>query len=63
MRTKILIEGWRKEYYQVRPQSALGYRPPAPEAIISMGLTLEVGQSLGEGQDAIKKLREESTKD
>ncbi|MFC1864460.1 integrase core domain-containing protein, partial [Chloroflexota bacterium] len=36
---KILIEGWRKEYNQVRPNSALGYRPPAPEAIVSMGLT------------------------
>jgi len=30
---KILIEKWRKEYNQVRPHSALGYKPPAPEAI------------------------------
>ena len=30
---KVLIEGWRREYNQVRPHSALGYRPPAPEAI------------------------------
>jgi putative transposase len=30
---QILIEQWRKEYNQVRPHSALGYRPPAPEAI------------------------------
>jgi len=22
---------WRREYHQVRPHSALGYRPPAPE--------------------------------
>jgi len=29
---KILIEEWRKEYNQVRPHSALNYRPPAPEA-------------------------------
>jgi len=40
---KILIEQWRKEYNQVRPHSSLGYRPPAPEAIMpvimSMGLT------------------------
>jgi len=40
---KILIEQWRKEYNQIRPHSALNYRPPAPEAIIpvimSMGLT------------------------
>ena len=39
MEAKILIEGWRKEYNQVRPHSALGYRPPAPEAIVSMRLT------------------------
>ncbi len=31
---KILIEEWRKEYNQVRPHSALNYRPPAPEVII-----------------------------
>jgi len=30
---RVLIEGWRKEYNQVRPHSALGYRPPAPEAM------------------------------
>ena len=29
----ILIERWRREYNTVRPHSALGYRPPAPEAI------------------------------
>jgi transposase InsO family protein len=31
---KILIEQWRKEYNQIRPHSALRYRPPAPEAIM-----------------------------
>jgi hypothetical protein len=36
---RILIEGWRKEYYQLRPYSALNYRPPAPEAIMLVGLT------------------------
>lgn len=36
---KVLIEQWRREYNQVRPHSALGYRPPAPEAIMSMALT------------------------
>ena len=30
---QVLVERWRKEYNQVRPHSALGYRPPAPEAI------------------------------
>jgi len=33
LEAKILIERWRQEYNQVRPHSALGYRPPAPEAI------------------------------
>jgi len=36
---RILIEGWRKEYNQERPHSALKYRPPAPEAIMLVGLT------------------------
>jgi putative transposase len=33
---KILIEQWRREYNQIRPHSALGYQPPAPEAILTM---------------------------
>lgn len=36
---KILIEQWRREYNQVRPHSALGYRPPAPEAVMLQTLT------------------------
>jgi putative transposase len=32
---KVLIEQWRREYNQVRPHSALGYRPPAPEVILT----------------------------
>ncbi len=31
---KVLIERWRKHYNTIRPHSALGYRPPAPEAIV-----------------------------
>ena len=45
---QVLIENWRKQYNQVRPHSALGYRPPAPEAILSgygsTRLTLSVVQ-------------------
>jgi len=33
---KVLIERWRREYNQVRPHSALGYRPPAPQAILPL---------------------------
>ncbi len=36
---KIIIEQWRREYNQVRPHSALGYRPPAPETKMSLTLT------------------------
>ena len=32
---KVLIGQWRKEYNQVRPHSALGYRPPAPVTIFT----------------------------
>ena len=31
---KIVIEGWRRHYNTVRPHSSLGYRPPAPEALV-----------------------------
>ena len=33
---QIIIEKWRNHYKTKRPHSALGYRPPAPEAIIPM---------------------------
>jgi transposase InsO family protein len=36
---KVLIEQWRREYNHVRPHSARGYRPPAPQAIISVVTT------------------------
>ena len=36
---RVLIEQWRREYNEFRPHSALGYRPPAPEAIMVAALT------------------------
>ena len=33
---KVLIEQWRREYNQIRPHSARGYRPPAPEAVLTV---------------------------
>ena len=33
---QVISESWRKHYNTKRPHSALGYRPPAPEAIIPM---------------------------
>jgi transposase InsO family protein len=31
---KVLIEQWRRHYNTIRPHSALGYRPPAPQTIV-----------------------------
>ena len=31
---QILIERWRRYYNTIRPHSALGYRPPAPAALV-----------------------------
>ena len=32
---QVLIEQWRRHYNEVRPYSSLGYRPPAPQAVVS----------------------------
>ena len=42
LEAKILIKRWRYEYNHIRPHSSLGYRPPAPEAI----MTTEIGNYL-----------------
>ena len=34
LEAKVLVERWRCEYNYIRPHSALGYRPPAPETIM-----------------------------
>ena len=31
---QVLIEAWRRHYNAVRPHSSIGYRPPAPQAIL-----------------------------
>ena len=36
---RVLIEQWRMEYNHIRPHSSLGYRPPVPEAKLSVALT------------------------
>jgi len=33
---QVMIERWRQHYNTIRPHSALGYRPPAPEAILPL---------------------------
>ena len=32
----VVIEQWRREYNTIRPHSALGYRPPAPETTMPL---------------------------
>ena len=46
---KVLIESWRKEYNETRPHSALGYRPPAPEARMATTLTQQLVPLSGAG--------------
>ena len=45
---RVLAERWRVHYNTVRPHSALGYKPPAPEAWIA--------KSLGSGEPGIATL-------
>jgi putative transposase len=40
---QVLVERWRWHYNRVRPHSALGYRPPAPEALLTRPLLAEQG--------------------
>jgi hypothetical protein len=43
----LMIERWRQQYNTIRPHSALGYRPPAPETILppSWGQVTPQGQN------------------
>ena len=34
LEAQVLVERWRRYYNTVRPHSSLGYRPPAPEAVM-----------------------------
>lgn len=48
LEARVLIEDWRQHYNHVRPHSSLGYRPPAPKAILpryqALSATLSVVQ-------------------
>lgn len=35
---QVIVERWRRDYNERRPHSALGYRPPAPEAVEPSGI-------------------------
>ena len=34
LEVQVLTEQYRQTYNRIRPRSSLGYRPPAPEAIL-----------------------------
>jgi len=43
---KVLIERWRREYNCIRPHSSLGYRPPAPETLMTFSSELGLMKTL-----------------
>jgi putative transposase len=40
---RVLLEQWRREYNAIRPHSALGYRPPAPETWSWAATRVQIG--------------------
>ena len=42
---QVLLEDWRRHFNRVRPHSSLGYRPPAPEAILPRSPSTSSGES------------------
>jgi len=42
---KVLVERWRREYNHIRPHSSLGFKPPAPEAVMPIDSLLLFGSA------------------
>jgi putative transposase len=40
LEAQVLTAAWRHQYNHVRPHSALGYRPPAPETVYAVPITV-----------------------
>jgi transposase InsO family protein len=55
---KVLIERWRRHYNQVRPHSALGYRPPAPESIASAAVAVTAAIAAGPPSAALREAQQ-----
>jgi transposase InsO family protein len=36
LEARVLTSWWKRQYNTIRPHSALGYRPPAPEAVLPL---------------------------
>ena len=49
LEAKVLIERWRQHYNTIRPHSALGYRPPAPEARLPCAVASATAQGWSAG--------------
>ena len=47
LEAKVLIERWRQHYNTIRPHSALGYRPPAPESLQGKKVTATKNRQAG----------------
>ena len=43
---QIVVEQWRKHYNTIRPHSAIGYRPPAPQTINPFLTPLQTDQAV-----------------
>ena len=43
---KVIIERWRQHYNTIRPHSSLGYRPPAPAAILPSAISSTYPQTV-----------------
>ena len=56
LEARVLTARWRRDYNQVRPHSALGYRPPAPEAVepLSVGFATLRPQAITSGNSNIQ---------
>ena len=55
---QVLIERWRHHYNTLRPHSALGYRPPAPETMLPSAVDLP---SATQGLRAARRLQHDQS--
>jgi transposase InsO family protein len=55
-KAKVLMEQWRRHYNTVRPHSSLGYRPPAPEVVLTSYDVVQVfHRGLCKGQPLMRR--------
>jgi len=54
----VLFAQWRQHYNAVRPHSSLGYRPPAPEAIVPWPAALACGLQISSLRPYLRRRNE-----